>query len=52
MKNYLHLNFLVFIAGFIAILGELISIYTIFRMFVALVLMFVYVKAINIDIKI
>jgi len=26
LKNYLHLHFLVFIAGFTAVLGELISI--------------------------
>ena len=56
LKNYLHLHFLVFIAGFTAILGELITITAIplvwFRMAIALVLFFVYIKAFKIDIKI
>jgi drug/metabolite transporter (DMT)-like permease len=46
IKNYLHLHFLVFIAGFTAILGELITIKAIplvwFRMSIALVLIAVY----------
>lgn len=45
-KNYLHLHFLVFIAGFTAILGELISIKAIplvwFRMSIALVFIIAY----------
>ncbi|MFT4683894.1 MAG: drug/metabolite transporter (DMT)-like permease [Urechidicola sp.] len=45
-KNYLHLHFLVFIAGFTAILGELISIKAIplvwFRMSIALVFITAY----------
>ncbi len=45
-KNYLHLHFLVFIAGFTAILGELISIEAIplvwYRMVFALVLITVF----------
>ena len=56
LKNYLHLHFLVFIAGFTAILGELITITAIplvwFRMAIALVLFFVYIKAFKIDIHI
>ena len=48
LKNYLHLHFLVFIAGFTAILGELISIEAIplvwYRMTIAGVLMFLYIK--------
>ncbi len=48
LKNYLHLHLLVFIAGFTAILGELISIDAIplvwFRMLIAGVLMFAYIK--------
>ncbi|MCB0462270.1 MAG: DMT family transporter [Flavobacteriaceae bacterium] len=48
LKNYLHLHFLVFIAGFTAILGELITIKAIplvwFRMSIAGVLMFIYIK--------
>ncbi|OEJ98805.1 permease [Flavivirga aquatica] len=48
LKNYLHLHFLVFIAGFTAILGELITIKAIslvwFRMAIALILIFFYVK--------
>lgn len=55
-KSYLHLHVLVFIAGFTAILGELISIEAIplvwFRMLIALILMYVYVKVAKINIKI
>jgi drug/metabolite transporter (DMT)-like permease len=47
-KNYLHLHFLVFIAGFTAILGELITIDSIplvwFRMLIAATLMFFLLK--------
>jgi len=47
-KNYLHLHFLVFIAGFTAILGELISINAValvwYRMLLAGILMFVFIK--------
>lgn len=56
LKNYLHLHFLVFIAGFTAILGELITIGSIplvwFRMLIAGILMFIYVKLIRLKIKI
>ncbi len=56
LKNYLHLHFLVFIAGFTAILGELITIKAIplvwFRMVIALVLMFIYIKIIGVNLKI
>lgn len=55
LKNYLHLHFLVFIAGFTAILGELISINAIslvwFRMMIAGVLMFIYIKIRKIRLK-
>ena len=48
LKNYLHLHFLVLIAGFTAILGELISIDAIplvwFRMSIAGVLMLLFIK--------
>ena len=48
LKNYLHLHLLVFIAGFTAILGELITITAIplvwFRMVIASILMFIYIK--------
>ncbi|GAA4281277.1 DMT family transporter [Gaetbulibacter aestuarii] len=48
LKNYLHLHLLVFIAGFTAILGQLISINAIplvwYRMVFACVFMFVYIK--------
>ena len=48
LKHYLHLHFLVFIAGFTAILGELITIGALelvwFRMSIAGVLMFLYIK--------
>lgn len=56
LKNYLHLHFLVFIAGFTAILGELISIDAIslvwFRMVIAAVLMCIYIKVAKVNIKI
>ena len=46
LKHYLHLHFLVFIAGFTAILGEVITIGSIalvwHRMFIALVLTFLF----------
>jgi drug/metabolite transporter (DMT)-like permease len=55
-KNYLHLHFLVFIAGFTAILGELITIKAIplvwFRMVIAVVLMFIYIKITKVNIKV
>lgn len=54
-KNFLHLHFLVFIAGFTAILGELISIGAIalvwYRMFIAAILMGLYVKVTKVSIK-
>ena len=47
LKNYFHLHFLVFIAGFTAILGELISIKAVplvwYRMLIATILMFIYI---------
>ncbi len=56
LKNYLHLHFLVFIAGFTAILGELISISAIplvwFRMFMASIFIFIYIKVAKVDIRI
>ncbi|NRR93418.1 EamA family transporter [Winogradskyella undariae] len=56
LKNYLHLHFLVLIAGFTAILGELITIGSIelvwFRMVMAGILMFIYIKIRGVNIKI
>ncbi|MFV9550554.1 DMT family transporter [Algibacter sp. PT7-4] len=56
LKNYIHLHFLVFIAGFTAILGELITIKAIplvwFRMVIASILMFIYIKITKIKLKI
>ena len=56
LKNYLHLHFLVFIAGFTAILGKEISIGSIplvwFRMAIAGVLMYLYIKVIRLKIKV
>uniref|UniRef100_UPI0040491C67 DMT family transporter n=1 Tax=Gelidibacter sp. TaxID=2018083 RepID=UPI0040491C67 len=56
LQNYLHLHFLVFIAGFTAILGELISIGSIalvwYRMAMAGILMFLYIKIIKLKITI
>ena len=50
-KNYLHLHFLVFIAGFTAVLGDLISIGSIelvwYRMMMATALMFAYLVIIK-----
>lgn len=56
LKNYLHLHFLVFIAGFTAILGELITIHAIsivwYRMLIASVILFLYIKISKVKIKI
>ncbi|EDP95188.1 DMT family transporter [Kordia algicida OT-1] len=56
LKNYLHLHILVFIAGFTAILGKLISIKAIplvwFRMLLAGILMFAFIKISKIKLKI
>jgi drug/metabolite transporter (DMT)-like permease len=56
LKNYFHLHFLVFIAGFTAILGELITIGSIplvwYRMIIAAGLMFIFIKWTKIDLNI
>ncbi|MDG5493064.1 DMT family transporter [Psychroserpens sp. SPM9] len=56
LKNYIHLHVLVFIAGFTAILGELISIGSTalvwYRMCIAGILMFLYIKMIKLKIKV
>lgn len=56
LKNYLHLHFIIFIWGFTAILGVLISIDAIplvwFRMLIAVVFVFVYINIKKISIKI
>ena len=55
-KNYIHLHWLVLIAGFTAIIGKLITIEAIslvwYRMVIATILMFVYVKIKGISLKI
>ncbi|NQX84355.1 MAG: DMT family transporter [Flavobacteriaceae bacterium] len=55
-KNYLHLHILVFIAGFTAIIGELVSIEAVplvwYRMIIAGVIMFLYLKYIKAKMKI
>ncbi|GAA4269660.1 DMT family transporter [Hyunsoonleella aestuarii] len=55
IRNYLHLHFLVFIAGFTAILGELISIKAVplvwFRMVMAAILMLGYIKIAGVKLK-
>lgn len=55
IKNYLHLHFLVFIAGFTAILGELITIKAIplvwFRMVIASILMLIYIKIAKVKLR-
>ena len=56
LKNNLHLHFLVFIAGFTAILGELISIKAVplvwYRMVIAGIIMFLYIKIAKINTKV
>jgi len=56
LKHYLHLHLLVFIAGFTAILGELITIGSLalvwYRMTIAGILMFLYIKIVKLNIKI
>ncbi|WP_179352409.1 DMT family transporter [Winogradskyella vidalii] len=56
LKHYLHLHVLVLIAGFTAILGELITIGALelvwYRMVMASVFMFIYIKIIKLNIKI
>lgn len=56
LKNYLHLHFLIFIAGFTAILGEMITIGSIplvwYRMSIAGLLMFFYIKLTKLRIKV
>ncbi len=56
LKNYLHLHLLVFIAGFTAILGKLITIQAIplvwYRMLIAGILMYGYIKIIKLKIRV
>ncbi|MCA0132371.1 DMT family transporter [Winogradskyella alexanderae] len=56
LKYYIHLHFLVFIAGFTAILGELISIGSLelvwYRMAIAGILMFLFIKFVKIKLAI
>jgi len=56
LKNYLHLHLLIFIAGFTAILGELITIGALalvwYRMAIAGILMLIYAKFIKLNFKI
>lgn len=56
VKNFIHLHFLVFIAGFTAILGELITIKAVslvwYRMVIASVLMFIYIKIAKVTLNI
>lgn len=56
LKNYFHLHFLVFIAGFTAILGELITIDAIslvwYRMVIASILMYIYILIVKVKLKI
>ena len=56
LRDYLHLHFLVFIAGFTAILGKEITAGATaivwYRMAIAAVLMFIYIKIIKLNIKV
>jgi len=56
LKNYLHLHLLVFIAEYTAIIGKLITINAVslvwYRMLMATVLMFIYIKIAKVDISI
>lgn len=55
LLNYLHLHFIVFIWGFTAVLGALISIESIplvwWRMFLAVILIFIYMKVMRIPLQ-
>ena len=56
LTNYLHLHVLVFIAGFTAILGELITIGSVplvwFRMVIATVLMLAFIMATGVNLRV
>ncbi len=56
LQNYFHLHFLVFIAGFTGVLGELITINAIplvwFRMVMASILMLVYIKIAKVKLRV
>ncbi|MDO6761799.1 DMT family transporter [Tamlana sp. 2_MG-2023] len=56
LQNQLHLHLLVLIAGFTAVIGELISIDAIalvwHRMFMASILMFIYIKIVKVNLQI
>ena len=56
IKNYIHLHFLVIIAGFTAVLGELISLEAIplvwYRMTIGAVLMIIYIKLKNFSLSV
>jgi len=56
LKNYFHLHFLVFIAGFTAVLGKIITIDAVslvwYRMVIATVLMLIYIKILKVDIAV
>lgn len=56
LKDYLHLHLLVFIAGFTAIIGKKLTIgasqIVWYRMAIAAVLMFLYIKMIKLNIKV
>lgn len=56
LKNYFHLHFLVFIAGFTAILGELITIKAVnlvwYRMVIASILMLLYIVIAKVKLRV
>ena len=56
LKNYIHLHFLVIIAGFTAVLGELITLEAIplvwFRMSIGAILMIIYIKFKNTPLRV
>ncbi len=56
LKNYLHLHFIVFIWGFTAVLGKLISIDALplvwYRMVMAAILIFLFIKAMKFSLKV
>ena len=56
VKNYIHLHFLVIIAGFTAVLGELITLEAIplvwFRMSIGAILMIIYIKFKNTPLRV
>lgn len=56
LKNYVHLHFIVFIWGFTAILGKLISVDAIplvwYRLIIATLIIYIYLRVLKIDLRV